>query len=428
MKKPSDHSPVPLTTHIDYIMKPIINHFTDNDLYTFTCMYYILQKYPRAETEYQFFDRRNTCYPKGFDSLLRQQLEHLSEVVITDEERDFMTRTFPFLPYWFINVFLRGYRFNPSELSIHQDAEGHLDIRVKGKWWSTIMWEMPILSTISELMHQLNGDAEKYNAEAEYEKSLQKGRRIWESGLTLGDMGTRRRFSFQHQERVIDALIQSYEEVKAETGGHCGKFTGTSNVYLAMKKNIPCLGTMSHQCISFEEIVSGVFECNYNVMSKWSEVYDGNVGIFLYDCFGDNVFFNNLSKRMAMTFCGLRIDSGVEEEQVDLIVEKYKQLGIDPMTKQAVFSNGLDIDRAIEIHRYCQGKITDSYGVGTFITCDVTGCKPMNIVVKLIRGRITESREWHPCVKLSCDKGKTLGDPQKCNYLLSILERNDSIN
>lgn len=428
MKKPSDHSPVPLTKHIDYIMKPIINHFTDNDLYTFTCMYYILQKYPRAETEYQFFDRRNTCYPKGFDSLLRQQLEHLSEVVITDEEREFMTRTFPFLPYWFINVFLRGYRFNPSELSIHQDAEGHLDIRVKGKWWSTIMWEMPILSTISELMHQLNGDAEKYNAEAEYEKSLQKGRRIWESGLTLGDMGTRRRFSFQHQERVIDALIQSYEEVKAETGGHCGKFTGTSNVYLAMKKNIPCLGTMSHQCISFEEIVSGVFECNYNVMSKWSEVYDGNVGIFLYDCFGDNVFFNNLSKRMAMTFCGLRIDSGVEEEQVDLIVEKYKQLGIDPMTKQAVFSNGLDIDRAIEIHRYCQGKITDSYGVGTFITCDVTDCKPMNIVVKLIRGRITESREWHPCVKLSCDKGKTLGDPQKCNYLLSILERNDSVN
>jgi nicotinate phosphoribosyltransferase len=334
-----------------------------------------------------------------------------------------MTRTFPFLPYWFINVFLRGYRFNPQELIITQDEEGHLDIRVKGKWWSTIMWEMPILSIISELMHVLNGDALKYDAEKEYERSLEKGRRIWESGLTLGDMGTRRRFSFAHQERVIDALIASYEEVKRETEGKCGKFTGTSNVYLAMKKNIPCLGTMSHQCISFEEIVSGVFECNYNVMNKWSEVYDGNVGIFLYDCFGDNVFFGNLSKRMAMTFSGLRIDSGVEEEQVDLIVEKYKQLGIDPMTKQAVFSNGLNIERAIEIHNYCKGKITDSYGVGTFLTCDVLDCKPMNIVVKLIRGRITESREWHPCVKLSCDKGKTLGDKAKCDYLLSVLDR-----
>ena len=138
-------------------MKAIINHFTDNDLYTFTCMYYILQKYPRAETEYCFFDRNRTCYPQGFDQLLREQLEHLEEVVITDEERAFMTRMFPFLPYWFINVFLRGYRFNSKELTITQDEEGHLDIRVKGKWWSTIMWEMPILSIISELMHQLNG-------------------------------------------------------------------------------------------------------------------------------------------------------------------------------------------------------------------------------------------------------------------------------
>ena len=404
-------------------MKQIINHFTDNDLYTFTCMYYVLQKYPRAETEYSFFDRNRTCYPKGFDALLREQLEHLAEVTITDEEREYMTRAFPFLPYWFINVFLRGFRFNPAELTITQDEEGHLDIRIKGKWWSTIIWEMPILATISELMHILNGDADKYDAEAEYAKSLDKGRQMWQGGLTLGDMGTRRRFSFDHQERVIDALIQSYHEVKDETDGQCGRFTGTSNVYFAMTKGIPCLGTMSHQCISFEEIVSGVIECNYNVMNKWSEVYDGNVGIFLYDCFGDRVFFNNLSKRMAMTFSGLRIDSGREEEQVDLIVQKYKQLGIDPMTKQAVFSNGLDIARAIEIHRYCEGKIVDSYGVGTFLTCDVTDCSPMNIVVKLVRGRITESREWHPCVKLSCDKGKTLGDPQKCSYLVSVLNR-----
>ena len=402
-------------------MKPIVNHFTDNDLYTFTCMYYILQKYPRAEVKYQFFDRNKTKYPKGFDALIREQLQHMQEVVITEEEMKFMSQTFPFLPYWFINVFLRGYRFNPNELTIAQDEEGYLSIEIQGRWWSTIMWEMPILATISELMHTLNGDNNIYNAEHEYEKSYQKGRAIWENGLTLGDMGTRRRFSFAHQEQVIDALIASYRDVVKETEGKCGKFTGTSNVYFAMKKGIPCLGTMSHQCISFEEVVSGVIECNYNVMNKWSEVYDGNVGIFLYDCFGDDVFFNNLSKRMAMTFSGLRIDSGVEEEQVDKIVAKYKQLGIDPMTKQAVFSNGLNIERAIEIHRYCQGKITDSYGVGTFLTCDVTDCKPMNIVVKLVSGRITESREWHPCVKLSCDKGKTLGDKKKCEYLLSIL-------
>jgi len=43
----------------------------------------------------------------------------------------------------------------------------------------------------------------------------------------------------------------------------------------------------------------------------------------------------------------------------------------------------------------------------------------MNIVIKLTRSRITELREWHDCVKLSCDKGKTLGNPEKCRYLLS---------
>ena len=200
-----------------------------------------------------------------------------------------------------------------------------------------------------------------------------------------------------------------------------GVFTGTSNVYLAMKHGTKCLGTMSHQLISFEEIVSGVFECNFNVMRKFSDVYDGDNGIYLYDCFGDKVFFSNLSKRMAMMYKGLRVDSGDEAEQTEKIIAKYKSLGIDPATKQVVYSNGLDIDKAIEIHKMCAGRVQDSYGVGTHITCDVTGVKPMNIVVKLTRGRITELREWHDCIKLSCDKGKTLGNPEKCRYILSVV-------
>ena len=86
------------------------------------------------------------------------------------------------------------------------------------------------------------------------------------------------------------------------------------------------------------------------------------------------------------------------------------------------YSNGLNIDRAIEIHKYVSGRLQDSYGVGTFLTCDVTGAEPMNIVLKLTRGRITELREWHDCVKLSCTQGKTLGDKTKCDYLLNLLK------
>ena len=87
-----------------------------------------------------------------------------------------------------------------------------------------------------------------------------------------------------------------------------------------------------------------------------------------------------------------------------------------------LYSNGLDIDKCISIHKFCNGRVQDSYGVGTFLTCDVTGCEPMNIVVKLTRGRITELRRWSDCVKLSCDLSKTLGNPEKCAYLINLLK------
>ncbi|MGP1468008.1 MAG: nicotinate phosphoribosyltransferase [Hoylesella shahii] len=402
-------------------MQPILNHFTDNDAYTFSCQYYVLQTYPRAEVEYTFFDRNHTAYPEGFAGKVREQINLMQNVRITEEEIAFMQQRMYYLPQWYF-TFLRGYKFNPSEVHIEQSAEGQLAISIRGKWYSTIMWEMPVLSIISELMHQHRGDIERYDEALEYERAAEKARQILRGGLVLGDMGTRRRLSFAHHDNVLRAM-----KAIAEAGGETvdgvfqpwkGRIVGTSNVYLAMKYNLVPMGTMSHQIIEFEENVSGIFECNFNVMRKFSDVYDGDNGIYLYDCFGDKVFFNNLSKRMALMFTGLRVDSGVEEEQTEKIIEKYKQLGINPATKQVIFSNGLNIERALEIHRFVDGRVQDSYGMGTFLTCDVVGCKPMNIVVKLTKCRITEKREWHDCVKLSCDKGKTLGNPEKCAYLL----------
>lgn len=394
-------------------MKQIVTKFTDNDLYTFTCQFYILQKYPRAEVEYTFFDRNGTVYPKGFAELLKEQMEGMRSVVITDEEVEFLRKRCAFLPKWYVEVFLRGYRFNPNELDISQDEEGHLHVQVKGKWYSTIMWEMPILSTVSELMHTLNGDKDKYDYKVEIARVDAKAALAKEGGIKLADMGTRRRFSFDHQSLVLSRLIKGMDN---------GNFTGTSNVYFAMKYGITPIGTMSHQIVSFEETVSGLFECNYNVMNKWSEVYDGNVGIYLYDCFGDEVFFNNLSKRMAMMYVGLRVDSGVEEMQVSKIVDKYNSLGIDATHKQVVFSNGLSIERAIEIHNNTKELIMPSFGIGTQLTCDVTDVDPMNIVVKLTRARITEFRPWVDAVKLSCNKTKTLGNPDKCAFLIKQIE------
>ena len=210
-------------------MKQIITHFTDNDLYTFSCQYYIMKQYPRAEVEYTFYDRNRTVYPAGFAQLLREQIDAMAGVVITDEEVEFMTNKCVYLPLWYF-TFLKGYRFNPAEVSISQDEEGHLNISVRGKWFSTIMWEMPILSCISELMHDIQGDLDRYDAELEEARARSKAEEIFSNGLVFGDMGTRRRLSFDHHDMVVRVMKEVYDSQQWP-----GVFTGTSNVWLAMK-------------------------------------------------------------------------------------------------------------------------------------------------------------------------------------------------
>ena len=186
-------------------MNQIVTHFTDQDLYTYTCQYYILHTYPRAEVRYSFFDRNHTRYPDGFGKLLQEQINGMKDVVITEEEIEFMKKKVYFLPEWYYN-FLRGYRFNPSEVHIFQDLEGYLSIMIEGKWYSTIMWEMPILSTISELMHIINGDMKLVNMDTVFQEAFIKGNKLIANGVSWSDMGTRRRFSFEVQREVIRGL------------------------------------------------------------------------------------------------------------------------------------------------------------------------------------------------------------------------------
>lgn len=399
-------------------MKQIITHFTDNDLYSYTCQYYILHTYPRAEVRYSFFDRNHTKYPKGFAELLQEQINGMKDVVITEEEIEFMKNKIYFLPDWYYN-FLRGFRFNPSEVHIFQDLEGYLSIMIEGKWYSTIMWEMPILSTISELMHIINGDIDKIDLGTVFVEAYEKGVKAIKNGLMLSEFGTRRRSSFDIQYNVMAGLMKAQHSIKGD-----GSIVGTSNVWFAKEFNTKCIGTMSHQLCSFEECVSGVFECNHQLMQKWSDVYDGDLGVYLPDCFGSKVFLDNFSKKMAKMFDGVRIDSGDEREETERMIAKYLSLGIDPKTKSITYSNALTIDKAIELHKWLDGRMKDSYGIGTNLTADIknkeTGEKfpYSNIVIKLTGMRITELREWLDCVKLSNDKGKTLGNKEKCEYLI----------
>ena len=401
----------------------IITHFTDEDAYTFTCMYYILMNYPHAEVRYSFFDRNNDVYPPGFAEALQKQVDGMRNVICTDEEIAFMREKCYFLPQWFFD-FLRGYRYNPSEVHASQDIEGHLRITIEGNWYSAIKWEMMLLPTISEMSHILNG--EKVDLTTEYQRAYDKATMLLSNGITVSDMGTRRRFSFDVQDQVIKA----FKFVSEKFPTYSGKFVGTSNVWFAMKYNLTPIGTMSHQIIEAEEVMSGVLEANYQVMHKWANTYKGYLGFFLCDCFGEKAYFNNVNRESLMLFDGIRIDSGEEHDQFEKHMALYKSYNIDPSTKGIIFSNALDGNKAIELHKYVNGRMKDSYGIGTWLTCNfdkTATCEALpyknkNIVIKLTGFRYSYKRPWSDAVKLSCDRGKSLGNPDKCKYLRQILD------
>lgn len=397
-------------------MKQIISHFTDDDLYKLTMCCAVIDNYPRAQVRYTFTDRDNTVYPPGFADELRLQIKSLENVVITDEEVEFMKRRCPYIPFWFYN-FLKGYRYDSRWVKVRQDEEGHLSVEFEGCWSDTILLEVKVLAIISELYYEMTGQTALLDEETNRSRSAEKARRLIEAGCYFSDFGTRRRASFASQDTVVGTM--------AECGGHLpgsGRFVGTSNVYFAMKYDLVPVGTMAHELMCAIAGMYGPQMANHIAMRAWSTTYRGALGTFLYDTYGWNIFSLNFSEDFANMFKGLRVDSGDNREELDRIIAKYRSLGIDPATKQVVFSNALNTDTAIELHRYAAGKCIPSFGIGTHFTNDFPGVKPRNIVIKLTAVKITESWDFYnDTCKLSEDKGKHTGNPEVVERFMRTL-------
>lgn len=389
-------------------MRPIITHFTDDDLYKFTMCCAVIENYPRTRVKYRFFDRNNTVYPPGFAEELMRQIALLEEVVITDEEVEFMQRWCRYIPLWFYS-FLRGFRYDRRWVTATQDAEGHLSVEFEGYWCDTILLEVKVLAIISELYYEMTGQAQRieHGLNEYYAGAYEKARRLIGAGCVFSDFGTRRRASFAAQDTVMRAMTACGRD----HAGAPGRFIGTSNVYFAMKYDLTPVGTMAHELVCAIAGMYGPQMANYLAMRTWSHTYRGALGTFLYDTYGWHIFSLNFSEDYANMFKGLRVDSGDNFEQLDRIVEKYRSLNIDPATKQVVFSNGLDVEQAIRIQRYAEGKCLPSFGIGTHFTNDFAGVRPMNIVIKLTSVKITESWPFYcQTCKLSEDHGKYTGD------------------
>ncbi len=396
-------------------MQQIITHFTDDDLYKFTMCVAVIDNFPRTQVKYRFNDRNNTVYPAGFADELRRQIKALESVIITDEEIDFMKRRCSYIPDWFYS-YLKGFRYDSRQVSVFQDDEGHLDITFEGSWSSTILLEVKVLAMVSELYYIMTGDAYRLDYAEFGQRTEAKGRRLVEGGCVFSDFGTRRRATFRAQD--VASLAGSS---RCDNGGN-GRFVGTSNVYLAMKHDLTPVGTMAHELICAIAGMYGPQMANHMAMRIWSHTYRGALGTFLYDTYGWDIFSLNFSEDYANMFKGLRVDSGDNYEQLDKIAAKYRSLHIDPLTKQVVFSNALDVDEAIALQRYAEGKCQPSYGIGTHFTNDFANVRPMNIVIKLTSVKITESWPFYfQTCKLSEDRGKHSGDPDTVERFKALI-------
>jgi len=93
----------------------IIRDFTDNDLYKFTTMNAIQKKFPEAEVKYRFINRGKTTFPEGFAKALREEVEAMQHLYLSEEAEDFIRKRCSYFDPVFIDL-LKGFRYNPNEV------------------------------------------------------------------------------------------------------------------------------------------------------------------------------------------------------------------------------------------------------------------------------------------------------------------------
>jgi nicotinate phosphoribosyltransferase len=386
----------------------IIKSILDTDLYKFTTSYAYSKLFPRAYGEFEFIDRSGGDYPDGFEKLVRNELQSMEELSLLADEEAFLRKKLPYLPPFYID--LKGFRFDSSEVEVSV-ADKKLHVKASGLLYRITFWETPILAIVSELYFSTTGQHPDWTYMEE--AAANKAKVLKNNGIIFSLFGMRRRFSFAIEDRVTAILKE-----------HSGNsFFGTSNVYLAFKHGLNVSGTHPHEWVQFHGAMYGYKMANYMAMEDWMDVYDGDLGTVLTDTYTTDVFMRNFSKKHAQLFTSLRQDSGDPIAFVDKAIRRYEELRVNPRLKYIVFSDSLNVEKAIRIKEYCGERIGASFGIGTNLTNDVgNNIQGMNIVMKLLRCKMTEKDKWHECIKLSDVEGKHTGSPKEIRLAKETLE------
>jgi nicotinate phosphoribosyltransferase len=337
-----------------------------------------------------------------------QQLQEVQKLKFQTEEIEYLRS---------LKLFSEDYLKFLSELKlpdvdVNRTDDGELSVQIKCLWKEGIYWETIILSIINEL----HFEASKYLPDIKPfktgENKLSEKIEILKQNpqVKFTDFGTRRRFSFEWHEHVLDRLVKECPE----------QLLGTSNAYFAYKFGIKPIGTMAHECFMggsrlFGDYDIDILNSHNRILDMWYEMYGYGLSIALTDTYGSDYTFNTFGKERAEKWKGLRQDSGDPFEFARKQIKMYESYGIDPKTKYFVPSDGLTLPIIIDLFKEFGDKINVSPGWGTSLTNDC-GVKPLSIVIKVteVNGKGT--------VKLSDNISKATGKKEDIERFKRIFD------
>jgi nicotinate phosphoribosyltransferase len=384
----------------------IVQSLLDTDLYKFTMMQVVLHHFPGAQAEYRF-----RCRTEGVDlrphlDEIRAEVKNLYKLRFREEELAYL-RGLRFMKSDFVD-FLGLFQFNEKYIRIGEgEGAGGIEISILGPWLHTILYEIPVLAIVSEV----------YFRRTQRQPDLAEGRRRLKAKIDLvrtvepefdfkiSDYGTRRRFSRDWQEEVLQTLKREVPEY----------FAGTSNVWFAMRNNLTPLGTMAHEYMqACQALGPRLRDSQTFAFDKWAQEYRGDLGIALSDTYGFEAFLQDFDMYFCKLFDGTRHDSGDPFDWGEKMIAHYRRNRVDPRTKTLIFSDQLSFPLAIAIARRFHGRARTAFGIGTNLTNDL-GYEPINIVVKM-----TECN-GQPVAKVSDSPGKTVSkDAGYLRYLRQV--------
>jgi nicotinate phosphoribosyltransferase len=390
---------------------PIVRSLIDTDFYKLLMCQSVFRNKPDTTVTFSLINRSKDIRLAEMidEGELREQLDHVRSLSLKRGESTWMRgNTFygkrqmfrPDFMEWFENLRLPAYQL--------EKHDGQYELTFEGSWPEVMLWEIPALAILMELRSRaVLGPMKKFELQVLYARAMTK---LWEKvkrlqpldGLKIADFGTRRRHSYLWQDWCVQAMVE----------GLGNKFTGTSNCHIAMMRDLEAVGTNAHELPMVYSALArddkALAEAPYDVLRDWQDEHSGNLRIILPDTYGTKGFLDRAPDWLA-GWTGIRIDSGDPATGAEIAIDWWKSRGEDPLSKLIIFSDGLDTDKIIELHKQFKGRVKTSFGWGTLLTNDFRGLTPDDALAPFSLVCKAVSANGNPTVKLSDNPNKAMG-------------------